>query len=237
MSKKRFKFILITILNSWAFVGSAKCQEIVGPFDPNNVIQLYEHRDFQGGCKIYGPGTSVSYMEDRNPSIWGDFGFGCRGVCNDMISSIKVPYGYKVTVYEHRDFSGRSKEITSDCAYVGDDWNDIISSFVIEKTTPIAPQAPVCVGNGIVNFMNHSSKPLWFYYWYAEDYGNVVSSCEVRKLWKQLDPGDNIFNIPKNKTLCFKIMTDQNCTIYMNLKSEGAIFSCNVFNMIYSIND
>ena len=56
-----------------------------------------------------------------------------KGFKNDDLSSIKVPFGYKVTLYWDDNFSGASKVITSDTSYVGNDWNDKASSIKVEK--------------------------------------------------------------------------------------------------------
>jgi hypothetical protein len=50
-----------------------------------------------------------------------------------QLSSLKVPKGIKVTLYEHPGFTGRSKTFTEDTPWVGDDFNDVTSSIKIEK--------------------------------------------------------------------------------------------------------
>lgn len=57
---------------------------------------------------------------------------GLGRVGNDRISSIRVPYGWSVTVYSDGDYKGRSKTFTHD---VGDlyDFNDQISSIFVTK--------------------------------------------------------------------------------------------------------
>jgi hypothetical protein len=59
-----------------------------------------------------------------------------RLVGNDTISSIRVASGYQVTVYTDSGFAGQSKTFTADTAdtaYVGDDFNDAISSFQVKE--------------------------------------------------------------------------------------------------------
>jgi uncharacterized protein YbdZ (MbtH family) len=51
---------------------------------------------------------------------------------NDVLSSLRVPAGWRVTLFEHRDFKGRSKVLRSDCSYIGDDFNDLTSSIRVE---------------------------------------------------------------------------------------------------------
>jgi uncharacterized protein YkwD len=52
---------------------------------------------------------------------------------NDTISSLKVPAGMKVTLYSDIHFQGKSKAFTQDTPYVGDDFNDIASSVIVEN--------------------------------------------------------------------------------------------------------
>lgn len=53
------------------------------------------------------------------------------GITNDDISSFTINSGYKVEVFDNSDFSGDSKTFTSSTSWVGDDWNDRISSLKI----------------------------------------------------------------------------------------------------------
>ena len=91
--------------------------------------------------------------------------------------------------------------------------------------------AQPCKGNGIVTFINSSSQPLWLYYWYVEDVAKVSNECRIRRLWKQLDAGNNQFIIPKNKTLIFRICTSTECLNNM-IKQYGIVNYCNVTNGI-----
>ncbi|WP_081668204.1 beta-1,3-glucanase family protein [Butyrivibrio sp. MC2013] len=55
------------------------------------------------------------------------------GIPNDSVSSIKVPLGYKLTAYWDINYGGESKVFTADSNYVGNHWNDQITSFIIEE--------------------------------------------------------------------------------------------------------
>lgn len=50
---------------------------------------------------------------------------------NDRLSSLKVPQGWKVTLYEHANFGGISKRIVADTSMLHD-FNDATSSLVVE---------------------------------------------------------------------------------------------------------
>lgn len=199
-------------------------------------VTMYQHINFDGASKSFSPGTRISQLENWNPSPFWRGIIGCGDICNDNISSIKVPQGLKVTVWEHKDFTGRSMVFTSDISnLVPSGWNDIITSFVVEwYTPPPAPQAQNCVGNGVVTFNNQSSQSLWFYYWYAEDIASGSDECQIRKLWKKLDPGNNQFTIPKNKTLVFRICTGETC-LNNYVKQYGTLYSCQTNNGLVNI--
>jgi len=55
---------------------------------------------------------------------------------NDRCSGVYVPAGYKVTLYEHTNYSGKS--ITLECGYHNihtlDGWNDVVSSLRVTAT-------------------------------------------------------------------------------------------------------
>jgi hypothetical protein len=70
-------------------------------------------------------------------SAWqkiGNFIEGNPGTCvrSNEITSIKVGKGLKVICWENANYLGKSRVFTEDCANVGPEWNDIISSFRVE---------------------------------------------------------------------------------------------------------
>lgn len=119
-------------------------------------VTLYEHEKFQGKCKSFvADCSSVNTFNDITSSIKveliasifkdanyggerrylsvGDYDVARITLGNDQVSSLKVPEGLKVTLYEHEKFGGRSKSFTSDTPFVGDDFNDLTSSIKVEK--------------------------------------------------------------------------------------------------------
>jgi hypothetical protein len=99
------------------------------PASPN-AAQVYEHRDFQGATVALEEGSfTVEHLD-------GTIG-------NDVISSLQVADGYKVIVYTDADFTGRSKEFTADAPYVGDAFNDAISSLQVMKHDAAAPASEI----------------------------------------------------------------------------------------------
>ena len=83
------------------------------PGDEPNVI-LHEHVNYNGTPLSFGPGK---YNLDA---------------FNDKVSSVQVPAGLKLTLYEDRDWQGAARVFTSNAPYVGDDMNDHASSLIVE---------------------------------------------------------------------------------------------------------
>lgn len=103
-----------------------------GPF-----VTIYQD-NFSGAYNYLVPGKHE----------FADFGFG-----NDQLSSVKIPKGLKVVLYEHGGFQGRSLQLTQDTGadeLVRNRFNDQASSLVVEvipePAKPVtAPAAPVVV--------------------------------------------------------------------------------------------
>lgn len=80
----------------------------------------------------------VFYADDWfEGSSWGPFGPGeypkieSTTVANDQVSSIRVPPGWVVEMYEHTAFGGNKFVISGDAPAVGGYLNDQLSSFKI----------------------------------------------------------------------------------------------------------
>jgi len=118
---------------------------------------LYEHADFEGKSKIITCDTpwvgsdfdniissikveviTVKIYEHPNYQgkvlelQLGQYNVNQLNIGNDTLSSIKVPVGFQVTLYEHADFKGKSVVITYDTPLIEDDFNDITSSIRVE---------------------------------------------------------------------------------------------------------
>jgi len=84
--------------------------------DKNEII-VYEHRDYKGEWKVIA----------EDASDLRKLGF------NDIISSIKVGKHCKAELFEHVNYAGKRMELTDSVVYIGDKWNDTISSIKIHK--------------------------------------------------------------------------------------------------------
>lgn len=83
-------------------------------------------------CKFAGKMLDVSFGEYASMD---KAGFG-----NDVLSSMKIPAGVKVQVFEHDNFKGDTAVFTTDVSCLVDvkiskarNWNDRVSSLKISK--------------------------------------------------------------------------------------------------------
>ncbi len=83
-------------------------------------VTFYKDSRYGGNAVSLGEGKySLSAMQNA-------------GLKNDDISSVKVPFGYQVTLYYDDNFKGSTKVLTADADQLTD-FNDVTSSIVIEK--------------------------------------------------------------------------------------------------------
>lgn len=87
---------------------------------PTPKVSIFADNNFQGASQELGVGS----YDFKDLSI---------GIGNDVLSSLKVPAGYRVTLYEHGGFQGKSKTYTSDASIIDEGFNDNTSSIRIEK--------------------------------------------------------------------------------------------------------
>ncbi|MBO9999201.1 MAG: Cys-every-fifth RiPP peptide CefA [Cyanobacteria bacterium SID2] len=116
-----------TPIQQFSSNGSEAQQWVLSEVLPKNVMvdlraTVYQHGNYGGASQELGLG---SYNLD-------DLIFG-----NDQISSVKVPEGLRVTLFEHENFRGNQKMFTSDTPYVGNDFNDKTSGVLVEKVATL----------------------------------------------------------------------------------------------------
>lgn len=90
------------------------------PLDP---VVLCQHCDYQG--------YSIAIRESGKYNLTALRRLGFQ---NDDISSIKVPHGWKVTIFEHDNFSGKYLVLNTDNkCLVTNGFNDVLSSMIVER--------------------------------------------------------------------------------------------------------
>lgn len=85
------------------------------------VVKCYGDADYSGWSASLGLGSyTLSTLQSY-------------GFVNDALSSLRVPLGYKVTLYSDDNYGGSTQVITSDSNYIGSTLNDKISSMKVER--------------------------------------------------------------------------------------------------------
>ena len=83
-------------------------------------VTLYTDKDYKGKAVTLSEGTyNLSQM-------------GLYNLKDNDMSSLEVTPGFKVTIYEYDNFNGKSKSYIASESYVGEDWNDKMSSLKVE---------------------------------------------------------------------------------------------------------
>jgi len=87
--------------------------------DRDDLVTVYEHCDYRGASRT---------LESGEYRDMGSIRFG-----NDEISSIRVPRGAQVTIYEDDDYRGDYARIDRDIACFDKSWNDKVSSIRVKS--------------------------------------------------------------------------------------------------------
>lgn len=105
------------------------------PVGPSEGVFVYEDPDFRGEARVFD-GNQFDLRDLRGPCNQ----FGGEGDWNDCISSIRVPSGWEITIFEDDSYEGDSLTLTSDAADLddlrgpcGDDWDDCITSLQVRR--------------------------------------------------------------------------------------------------------
>ena len=136
-----------SIAGAWEAFVIEKVGDSTSNASSNAKATFCEHSDYGGWSVSLGEGKY-----DYSAMI-------AAGIKNDQISSVKVPDGYRVILYNDAGFSGGAKTLLQDASGLGD-FNDKTSSIIIEKVdrvnfnnadtyiTSIANGKVVCAENG-----------------------------------------------------------------------------------------
>lgn len=77
-------------------------------------VGLFSDCDFKGKSQLLGPGKYDINIES-----------------NDSVSSLKIPNGRHIQLFEHYNFLGKSITYSSDVSCLNSEWNNMASSFII----------------------------------------------------------------------------------------------------------
>ncbi|MBK6990789.1 MAG: hypothetical protein IPH34_02735 [Chitinophagaceae bacterium] len=157
----------------------------------SNFITLHEDCDFKGKQSILEPGNYSTYQ---------------MNIGNDKLSSIQIPSGMKVTIYEHKNYKGKSKTFTQNIPCLEAEWNDFASSVVVEGSN----YNPRYNQNTYVTFYNDC---------YNKGYSKSLKAGSYK--------GDAL-GLLKNKISSFAIYGNLKVRVYLN--NEDATGYNHTFN-------
>ncbi len=103
-------------------------------------VTIYEHANFEGRSQVLAKGQYA--LEEIS-------------IGNDTLSSLKVPQGLVVRLYEHYHFQGRFIDIKQDTPTISQFWNDRASSIIVYGEDE---QPPVTKEVMIFEHANHVGK-------------------------------------------------------------------------------
>lgn len=122
---------VITISALLGLIVAAGCDN--DPAGPSVGVTVWEDPDFRGSGRTFDS-NAFDLRDIRGPCGFGVV--GDEGDWNDCISSIQVPQGWEVTIYEDDSYEGESLTLTSDVLDLddirgpcGNDWDDCITSL------------------------------------------------------------------------------------------------------------
>jgi len=76
------------------------------------------------------------------------------------VSSLKVPSGLRVTLFEHADYMGKRKSFTADASTVGDDFDDRTTTAMVEKVATIYTDTDFQGPSATLGVGKHNIKQL-----------------------------------------------------------------------------
>ena len=125
---------------------------------------------------------------------------------NDKLSSIQIPSGMKVTIYEHKNYKGKSKTFTQNIPCLEAEWNDFASSVVVEGS---------------------NYKPRYNQNTYVTFYNDCYNKGYSKSLKAGIYKGDAL-GLLKNKISSFAIYGNLKVRVYLN--NEDATGYNHTFN-------
>lgn len=86
-----------------------------------------------GDIYIYADGSYKGKSASLGVGSYNLASLQKKGIANDSLSSIKCPWGYKVTLYADDNYKGSKKTLYADWATFDSSWNDKVSSIKVER--------------------------------------------------------------------------------------------------------
>jgi beta-glucanase (GH16 family) len=108
--------------------------KFTGPWPDTFAIDYVKIYNRKPEVRIYGDVNGNGWIsEGLQPGNYTTAELKQKGIIDNEASSLEVPKGWKVTVYEKDFFKGKSVMIVTDTGVMGPYFNDKLSSIVISK--------------------------------------------------------------------------------------------------------
>src|SRR5262245_65893556 len=122
---------------------SAACDDDGPTMPTGQTVVIYQNTNYRGDSRVLAAGNQPDL--DALP--------GCGGAgadWDDCISSIRIPSGFEVTVFEHDDYTGTSATFTADVPDLhqqqgpcGGSWGDCIYSIILLQRSTLYEVSPI----------------------------------------------------------------------------------------------
>ncbi|MFH8282602.1 hypothetical protein [Streptomyces antibioticus] len=96
-----------------------KLSDFMDGIPESQVPRVFEHHDFKGRAAEFGAGTYTVLTDQQ--------------VGDNIISSVRVPAGWKVSLFTDPGPQGRSLVLTADLARLDGEFDDKVSSIKVER--------------------------------------------------------------------------------------------------------
>ena len=207
---------------------------VLGIFSARTQVTFFDDINYGGEEWNVQSGENKSRLNDYNSSPWGYLVGQCvSGPCNWRVSSIKIPQGQSVTLYDGFNYTGNSITFTTDQPnLVNVGWNDRASSIKVQgNAQPQRQQQQRCGGN--IVFLNRTNRTVYLY-------GAKVSKYQPSNFYMcnfyigSIAPGQPypVF-VPEGQTLNFSIY-ESDCT-YNRILSQGVYQDCQAVGQYHTI--
>ncbi len=123
--------------------------------------QVFEHANYQGATLVMSPGQHISNVGTQ----W-----------NDRISAVQVTNKCSLTVFQHANYQGDKLLFKASSGFVGNLWNDQISSLQCQCPEPPKPS---CTLYEHANFAGGSFSLRGTMPWVGEGWNDKVSAVKV----------------------------------------------------------
>lgn len=171
--KKLSALFSVLLMSLVAFAASAQSNPRYGSQQPDRYIDqgayvtVFEDCDFRGKSRAL---TVGDYNNVRDLNIG-----------NDSISSVAVPKGLEIVLYEHENQRGKSTAINSDVRCLNDAWNDEASSLRVIGGQGYTPRQPEFDQTRRNNNLNNRSLTAGVNY---VEFSNVALEQQGNNQWR-----------------------------------------------------